>query len=251
MNEVPFTFGIVTNAASGITQELINSVATIRELHIPEHEIIIVGTASVLRSHPYINSTYPNLKIIDFDENVRPGWITKKKNLITQHASYDNVVYLHDYILFKSDWYEGFKRFGNDFEICMTKMINFHEEKEDNRFRDWVMFPEGQIEWGLKAIGADIHDCLLPYGETQMQPWQYISGAYWVAKKHIMQRFPLNEALVWGQGEDLDFSRRVRAAHKFSMNTYSTVKVGKPNNHRIFELISDDNLNKLKRYLKI
>ena len=53
----------------------------------------------------------------------------------------------------------------------------------------------------------------------------YFSGTYWVSKKKIMREFPLNEQLVWGQGEDVLWSRQVRERYEFCMNKYSEVKL--------------------------
>ena len=38
----------------------------------------------------------------------------------------------------------------------------------------------------------------------------YISGAYWVAKKHVMEAEPLNEDLKHSEAEDVEWSLRVR-----------------------------------------
>ena len=84
-----FTFGIIT---SGNSEDNINLIIdTIESQNIPFYEIIIVGQAHLNR-----NLT----RIIPFDENIKKAWITKKKNLITKHAKYENIVYLHDYIKF-------------------------------------------------------------------------------------------------------------------------------------------------------
>lgn len=235
-----FTFGII---AKNQTQELINSIESIKKLNIPEYEIIVIGGG------PF---NLPGIKIISFDENKRSGWITKKKNILVQNAKYENISLSHDYIEYKPDWYEGFLKFGDNFDICMTKMINFHEEREDNRYRDWTLWIlNPQIKDGLAAIGAPHNAGLLPYNETKLQKWQYISGAYWVAKKHIMLQNPLNESLGWGEGEDIEWSFRINNKVRFSMNQFSTVKVGKMNNHRNFDPISDEHLLKLKKYLNI
>jgi acyl-coenzyme A synthetase/AMP-(fatty) acid ligase len=43
---------------------------------------------------------------IPFDETQKPMWITKKKNLITQNSKYENLVFLHDYIILNNGWYD-------------------------------------------------------------------------------------------------------------------------------------------------
>ena len=70
-----FTFGIVTsqNDVLNTLSPIINS---IRDLNIPNHEIIIIGGNNDYQSD--------NLSIHLFEENPNGGWITKKKNLITK-----------------------------------------------------------------------------------------------------------------------------------------------------------------------
>ena len=52
-----------------------------------------------------------------------------------------------------------------------------------------------------------------------------ISGAWWVAKKHVMISEPINESLRWGEGEDTEWSMRVRDKYKYVMNTKSIVRL--------------------------
>ena len=144
------------------------------------------------------------------------GWITKKKNLITQHAKYENVVYMHDYHIFKSDWYEGFLEFGSDWDVCMNKIEDFW----GHRFRDWV-------SWDSPKYGKRR---LAPYDDesSDFVKHCYISGSYWVAKKKFMEENPLDEQYLWGQGEDLEWSFRIRDKFNYRMNKLSTVKHLRP-----------------------
>jgi hypothetical protein len=74
----------------------------------------------------------------------------------------------------------------------------------------------------------------------------YISGSYWVAKKHVMEEFPLEESLCWGQGEDTYWSKQVRQKYDFTMNVNSEVKILKPNKERVFNEPNEE----LIKYLK-
>ena len=121
-----FTFGIITD---GKNDSYLNQVIdSIELLKIPEYEIIVVGNSKINR-----NKTF----VIEFDESIKKSWITKKKNLITQNAKYSNIVYSHDYIVYESDWYEGYLKYGDKFKICMNKILN----SDYSRFRDWVLWP--------------------------------------------------------------------------------------------------------------
>lgn len=222
-----FTFGIVTYKGSeGFINQIIDS---IEKEKIPNYEIIIVGEYNNIRE---------NVINIPFDETIKQGWITRKKNIITSLAQYDNIVYLHDYIKLEEGWYEGQLKAGDDYHIRMDKIINFNGE----RFRDWCIWcHNGNVMDQL--IGRD---CLIPYDITQLSKYMYISGSYWVAKKNVMLEFPLNENLCWSQGEDIDFSFRVRNKYRFDMNVNSSVKIMKPFKDRVFNEPNEELIKKLK-----
>ena len=202
-----FTFGIIT---SGGSDELLNAcIDSINNLEIPEFEIIVVGNTKLNK---------PNTRIIPFDETIKRAWITKKKNLITENAKYENVVYSHDYILFENDWYRGYLRYGDNFKVCMNRVLN----ADRSRFHDWVIWPHN--ENFMDDIVLPRRHCLIPYDMTHLSKYMYISGSYWVAKKELMEEFPLNEDLCWAEGEDTEWSFRVREKYNFSMNRHSTVR---------------------------
>jgi hypothetical protein len=53
----------------------------------------------------------------------------------------------------------------------------------------------------------------------------YVSGAYWIAKKEFMIKYPLDEAFCWGQGEDGVWVRSMRKVWNYKMNTHSIVRL--------------------------
>jgi len=229
MKDIQFTFGIITQSTTEASEHLKLSINSIINLNIPEYQIIIIGDGFNLKNDNFLLSLN-NIKIIDFDYTIKKDWITRKKNLITQNAKYENIVYQHDYISYEQDWYEGFKVYGDDFKACMTKILN----NDNTRFRDWVLFPwhhcygENYIKkakelWEFANIQNN--ESMIPYNETRFSRFQYFSGSYWVAKKQIMLEIPLDEGLVWGQGEDCVWSSQFSSKYNFSMNANSTVKL--------------------------
>ena len=93
-----FTFGIATTDTaqrmSGNTNNHVSDIVdSIRANNIPNncYEIIIVGGDNKYQH-------FHDVHHIEFDDITKPKWITKKKNLITKHAKYDNIVYSHDYV---------------------------------------------------------------------------------------------------------------------------------------------------------
>ena len=208
-----FSFGIVTQDSQAATG-VINSIYK-NDIHPDLFEVIVVGG-----ENNYQNM--PKVRHVPFDETIKDGWITKKKNLITEKATYDNIVFMHDYVHLCDGWFDGFKRFGDDWDICMTVMWNLN----DTRFRDWVLWDHPEL-----CYVNGKHGCVLaPYDYSDTKH-HYISGAYWVAKKEVMKQEPLDENLVWGQSEDVEWSKRVREKYRYKMNRISAVKITKYKNY--------------------
>jgi hypothetical protein len=168
------------------------------------------------------------------------GDISIKKNMITSEAKYENIVYLHDYVSLDENWYNGFLKFGDDFTVCMTKILNI----DGVRYRDWCLWQDD----ANKYVGN--LNYLIPYDMSHLSSMMYISGAYWVAKKSFMISNKLNEKLSWGQGEDVEWSLRVRNKTEFKMNSLSSVKLLK-NKNRIFNetnILENNILSNIKGY---
>lgn len=218
-----FTFGIsATNLNSELHDFIINSITN---LNIPKYEILIAGQDI---------KQDPRYTVIDFDETEKGGWITRKKNLLCSHAKFENIVLLHDYIIFDYNWYKGFLKFGNEWSICMNIILN----NDGTRFRDWCLNPYDVIP---PKGHINSREFLLPYDVKNLSQKMYLSGAYWVAKTQFMLKNPLDESLCWGESEDIEWSSRVRNKTNFSMNTFSEVFLLKTK-HNDFTLISEGNL---------
>ena len=180
-----FTFGIITvgNCDSNINK-IIDSIEY-QNISKDMYEIIIVGNYHFQRK---------NTKVIEFNEFIKNSWITAKKNIITKNATFENIVFMHDYVFLEENWYNGYLKFGDDWDICMNKIKN----ADGSRFIDWMGMPDDSVYGNV----------LLPY-DYKGSKGMYISGTYWVVKKKIMERFPLNEDFHWGEGEDIEWSKRV------------------------------------------
>ncbi len=169
---------------------------SIELLSIPNYEIVIVGGLTTTLDRT-------NTVHIPFDEASAGGgvWLTKKKNLGVKNSKYDVLVIMHDYHIFKPDWYIEFEKFGLNWDICVHQ-IRHMPEQANARGNGWRVEPVPgypEIPYAM-SIPWDI-DCFIPYMPIQ--------GSYWVAKKHVMLEQPLNENLFAGQSDDIEWSARV------------------------------------------
>jgi len=186
MDKLKITFGIITTEN---TQSYLNDIiGSIRSQNIPDdsYEIIIVGNCTI--------SNQQDVRVIGFDESQKNMWITKKKNIITAEARYENIVYMHDYLSLGSNWYNNFLEFGAEWDICMNAIKN----PDGSRILDWVGLPDDRVYGNV----------VLPY-QYKGSAGMYIPGYFWIAKKSLMLEYPLNEDFSWGEGEDIEWSKRV------------------------------------------
>jgi hypothetical protein len=241
-----FTFGIITS--SGSNQWIPKIIDSIVKLNILEYEILIIGDSGINQLGSHVNATMHKnftielpIKYIDFDESIKDKWITRKKNLITENAKYDNIVYTHDYHIFDDNWYQGFLKFGEDFKVCSNIIIN----DDGSRYRDWMWWDWPGAKYSHNdQISIPNSEHLLPYTEARCSRWMYINGSYWVAKKEVMMEFPLNENLAHGGMEDIEWSKRVSSKYKFSMNVNSSIKMLK--HHDVYwKPMSDSTYNNI------
>lgn len=198
-----WSFGIVYGSSTIYLQEVIQS---IREQGIPDYEIILVGNSSLI---PEIEGD--DILKINFDETIRSGWITKKKNIVCQFSKKTNISLHHDYVKLNPNWFSGFESFGYDWDVCMTPIRDIN----GLRFRDWVKWPPEFVDYYSNPDTSEM----------------YVSGSYYCVKKNYSLINPLDERLSWAQGEDVEWSKRLRKTWNYKCNPKSSVKLCKIKDH--------------------
>ncbi|MGX9519175.1 hypothetical protein ACWX0P_10320 [Vibrio mediterranei] len=204
------------------------------EFHgVDNYEIIVVGNPSLEKL------TLKNkVRIINFPEKVfeinfsmgsfkkalrkmslvpmfyRTGDICRKKNLAANIAKYDSMCVMHDYVGLEPGWRKGYDNFSSSWSVCMNIVLN----KDGERHRDWMAWDHPALTKGE----CKICPCLIPY--DKYTKYMYISGAYFCVKTSFFADNLLDESLFWGEGEDVEWSLRVREKTKFKMNCGSSVK---------------------------
>lgn len=200
-------------STSGTNDDSINEIINSIEVqNILEYEVIIVGgrTTTVNRK---------NTMHVPFNESITyKPWLTRKKNTGIFLAQYEVVVVMHDYYVFDNNWYEEFEKFGTNWDICIHQNLACKEQNyaRGNGWRAGPIPGYPEIPFAM-TIPWDI-DCFIPY--------MAIQGAYWVIKRQVMLEQILDENLLLGDEEDIEWSSRVVPGwlgQNFDQNNYKIV----------------------------
>lgn len=176
-------------------------IKSIREQGIPNYEIIFCTENEYFKKEDFDTRTiYVNSPI--------RGWITGKKNLLAKEAKYENLCFLHDYIVLTHDWYDGFKSFDVDWDICSNIFIDIRGV----RIMDWATLDHPV--WRHKCIPYELQD-------SETRKYLYISGAFFNTKKNVLLETPFDEKKFHGDCEDVEWSERARKKHMIKLNTNS------------------------------
>lgn len=209
--DIQWTFGIVTGFED--TNRLEEIFKSIRCLSIPQYEILLIGGGG-----SGLFGDHGDVRTIDFDETIKPRWITRKKNILAAEAKYENIVLMHDYHVFEKDWYKNFQIFGTDWDICSCPQY-------------LITGARNPMDWSLWDKPGHGRAWSLDYNDWTQTQYMYISGGFFIVKKHVLLEEPLNEELVWNEEEDVEWSMRVRNKYVMKCNGKSIVRHNKWHRH--------------------
>jgi FkbM family methyltransferase len=193
--ETGWSFLIITNGKR--PRKLTREIESIRALKIPQFEILVGGEPP---SH--LPEGVGTVLAVDAARNGRLG---EMRNALTAAARYDHLVVVDDDFLFHQDFYTGLQRFGDDWKALSVRILN----------------PDGSRFWDWATHGGARGHVLLDYDESDDRV--YITGGLILLKAEVADRVQWDGGRGFYQGEDLDFSARLRAAGiRPTFNRYST-----------------------------
>ena len=160
-----------------------------------------------------INNEF-DTEYVYFNEEEKPKWVTRKKNILASNAKYENVVIFHDYFLFDLEWYNNFLVFGDDWDVCSNKQLLITGNRH---FTDWVTWDHPTLpKWSS-----------VDYDDWSQTKYMYQSGGYMLVKKDFLLNIPFEQNRLWGTAEDVEWSLRMRDTANWKCNKLSTVRHNK------------------------
>ncbi|CAB3789239.1 hypothetical protein LMG28614_02830 [Paraburkholderia ultramafica] len=191
-----FSFGVVTDGKRPeLLRAFIESVENVERVAGQTVECIVCGPESLKTD---LGETYKHVTFVrQPDEFPTLGWITKKKNQIVDAATTENLVIAHDRYTIPSDFIKNLSAYGSDYSVLVCRQ----SRPDGRRMPDWVTLGG---EWSLTSPAT------LEYGDWSRHV--FINGGIMIAKAEVLKRVRWNELLFWGQAEDVELTRRLRAA---------------------------------------
>jgi GT2 family glycosyltransferase len=174
----------------------------------------------------------PNYEINIVEDNLTPsGQIGKLRNNVCNLAKYDHLIVADDDLVFHKDFYEGLLQFGEDYDVAACRILN----PDGSRFYDWKIHVNGKNY----LIDYDITDKNIS-----------LSGTFYIMKQWVFQKIHWSDELGYYQGEDVDFSDRLKVAGiRISFNPYCVITHDAPYKQAGKSVLRMDFLGRLA-YLK-
>ena len=182
-----WTFGFICGA--GREEWIDRVIDSIISQNVPNFEIIVCG-----KSKPKKASF---IKYIYSDEER----ITTKKNIIAKNAKYENIVIIHDRVLFDKDWFNGMKKFGNMWDTIACQIRH-----RGLRCYDWTSMGSTRIHWSEKFLDS----ALLRYDD-----WDHyatVMGSVHIFKKSAWEKVKFNDGMYYPDFEDRLFCNEMMFA---------------------------------------
>ena len=217
------TFGFVTDGSNDLL--LAQGIQSVKSAQLSDYEIIVIGNTAI---------DDDDVKVIRVDDSIKPGWITRKKNLLAKSSSKEILVILHDYISLGSTWnkvnYELLE--SDDWDVAVCRFENL----DGSRWCDWHLWPFSTRI--LKLPFTYSIKCLIPYNCSVLTNLMYVNGTVIIVKRDYFLKNPLDETRVWGQGEDVEWSIRLRDEWKLKFIPNLNMKSLKQKQVAFFEIDS-------------
>ncbi|MBB6343225.1 hypothetical protein HNP49_003423 [Pseudomonas fluvialis] len=214
-----WTFGIPVGPEDATVLNAV--VKRILEIDIPNKEIILCGT-------PGKNFAYfDQVRIIGEDITAPPVQICKKKNRLSEEATHNNLVILHDRVFLPKHFGEMVRRFGPRYPL-MTLQSMFFDNRvslHPRRYSDYGL-AMGEIAQGLQGLHRSRNDAthIAPAIFTEIErtgfcfgspmrfskDMSYPTGSLYICRKEVWNAYPLDESLFWVEFEDIE--QGIRAA---------------------------------------
>jgi hypothetical protein len=183
----PWTMAIVTQGTR--VENVARFCRSVREQDPDgQHEILVHGQPH--QSYDSYDVRYVDT-LAETPEGVTLG---RKKNTIARAATHPNLLIAHDRYVLDRGFFDGFARFGYDFDLCAIRQT----------YEDGEAYPS---YCALNATGLVWAPTVHCENYNLLHATQYVNGGLMVFKTHSLRANQFNDLLYWNQAEDVEVSR--------------------------------------------
>jgi hypothetical protein len=159
---------------------------SIRALALSPSEIIIAGNVPA--------GLGDDVRIVHAPELAAAGRLGAMRNCACASAQYDTLVVADDDMIFHREFGEALREPVADWDVLCVRLLN----------------PDGTRFWDWATIGGPRGHMLLDYDDTDAHV--YVTGGLAVMRAAVHDAVPWDDARGFYQGEDVEWSSRLRAA---------------------------------------
>lgn len=166
-------------------------------------QVIVAGPAAASD----VLDTHRTAHYLAFENAEGPRAFTAaKKNAIAAAAAFPNVAIMHARILLGD---KCLARIGDEFDVT-TPQVLFRDGGRHLPYIDWITTPAVCGDQVPTRLGSGVlyrRDRYLDRLANGDMP--YIDGGLFIAKRALLRNVPLNDALAWGEAEDVEWCSRL------------------------------------------
>jgi hypothetical protein len=193
-----WSFGILTAGQSKNAEKMIERIFA---LNMEKFEVIVCGTL------PQNVPDDERIRHIDLESPEPRGWISKKKNMIVDHAIYNNLCIMHDRFVFPQNFLDAMNKYGNVFSFLTFPQFFFPDSTRTffQRYPDYqVLLQDSKLQetYSSKIYHGEriFHPQYNDFSETS-----FCCGGVYIAKKSLWGLVSQDESLYHCEWEDVLF----------------------------------------------
>lgn len=178
------SFCVITNGYR--RDRLTITLDSIRALDLPDREIIVVGAVPA--------GLGDDLQVLKASDLAADGRLGAMRNLGCRAARFDQLVVADDDMRFHPEFAQVLRDRDPDVDVLCVRLLN----------------PDGTRHWDWATHGGPTGHRLMAYDETD--PFVYVTGGLAIMWARVHDLIPWDDTRGFYQGEDLDWSARLRGA---------------------------------------
>ncbi len=193
-----WTFGILTAGPSPRAAQMARDLLA---LDLPKVEVVICGP------RPAGVPEDPRIRVIDLERPEPRGWITRKKNLLAEAATHENLCLLHDRYVITPDFARALLSCGRTASFVTFPQVYF----ADTTRRFPQRYPDYQVLYQREGIQAahlsNIYDSnhILHPSYDDFSETAFCCGGLYVTRRTLWNLVRQDEALYHCEWEDISF----------------------------------------------